>query len=80
MHYACKDLIILCLVETHLPLDLSTQKDRLELLEIYVSVTLELEPLEHIHDSIYVLVLGSATHNSIVRFQESIRITQTHFI
>lgn len=48
MHYACKNLIILSLVGTHIPWDLSTHRDYFELIKIYLRVTLELESLEPI--------------------------------
>lgn len=79
MHYACQNLIILCIVEKHLPLDLSTHRDHFELIKIYLRVTLDLESLEHILKCMY-MVWGTTTHN-LIGFQESIRVTQTpHFM
>lgn len=69
MHYACKKPILSCLVEVHLFRDLFTHKDHLELIEIYLSVTLELELLEYIHILKYLyMALGTATHNCLIEF------------
>lgn len=80
MHYTCKKLIILCLVETHHFLDPSTHKDNIELIEIYLSVALELELLEYIYILKYMYMdLGTTTHKSLIEFQESIRIANSSF-
>lgn len=69
MHYACKKLIFSCLVEAHFFRELSTHKDHLELIEIYLSVTLELELIEYIHilKDLY-MDLGTATRNRLMEF------------
>lgn len=76
MHYTCKKLFYL--VETHLFLDPSTHKDNIELIEIYLSVTLELELLEYIYILKYMyMVWGTTTHKSLIEFQESTRIAKS---